>query len=155
MLGEAPLEVGESVNSALGPFRLEKRSAAGRDEHSAPPPLESDIVRLILEQGVARGIEACVAGMAGNPAVIPCREETLNRLGYEFLYGRDEPAGAVEIFKLVARFYPLSANAYDSLAEAYLVHGDRDLSIQNYRKSLELNPGNTNAVEKLKELEGK
>jgi hypothetical protein len=34
-------------------------------------------------------------------------------------------------------------------------NGDKDLAIQNYKKSLELNPENNNAVEMLKNLEKK
>ena len=34
-----------------------------------------------------------------------------------------------------------------------MTHGDRDLAIANYKKSLELNPKNTNATEMLKKLE--
>ena len=41
---------------------------------------------------------------------------------------------------------------YDSLAEGYRAQGDREAAINNYRKSLALNPGNTNAVEMLKNL---
>jgi len=32
-------------------------------------------------------------------------------------------------------------------------NGDKDLAIKNYRKSLELNPGNANGIKKLKELD--
>jgi Tfp pilus assembly protein PilF len=49
--------------------------------------------------------------------------------------------------------YPQSANAYDSLAEAYVTKGEKQLAIANYKKSLELNPQNTNAVGMLKKLE--
>ncbi len=49
----------------------------------------------------------------------------------------------------VSRF-PASANARDSLGEAYMNAGDRARAIENYEKSLNLNPKNTNAVEKLK-----
>ena len=59
---------------------------------------------------------------------------------------------AIEIFKLSVQVYPQSYNTYDSLAEAYMDNGDTDLAIQNYQKSLRLNPGNTNAIEKLKKL---
>jgi cytochrome c-type biogenesis protein CcmH/NrfG len=38
--------------------------------------------------------------------------------------------------------FPQSANVYDSLAEAYMAHNDKELSIANYKKSLELNPNN-------------
>jgi Tfp pilus assembly protein PilF len=49
--------------------------------------------------------------------------------------------------------FPQSWNAHDSLAEAYMLNGDKFLAIQSYRKSLELNPQNSNATEMLKKLE--
>ena len=54
---------------------------------------------------------------------------------------------AIEIFKLNVEAYPQGFNTYDSLAEAYMTVNERELAIQNYKKSLELNPNNTNAVE--------
>lgn len=60
---------------------------------------------------------------------------------------------AIEIFKLNVKMYPQSANVYDSLGEAYMNDGQKELAIQNYKKSLELNPDNTNAKEMLKKLE--
>jgi Tfp pilus assembly protein PilF len=48
--------------------------------------------------------------------------------------------------------YPNSSKAYDSLAEAYMDDGEKELAIKNYQISLQLNPGNNNAVEKLKQL---
>jgi CubicO group peptidase (beta-lactamase class C family) len=79
-------------------------------------------------------------------------EAQVNRLGYNLLsLGR--AADAVEVFKLNVEDHPRSANAFDSLGEAYMVRGDTELAIRNYRKSLELNPDNTNGVEMLKKLE--
>jgi len=80
-------------------------------------------------------------------------EGTLNRLGYLLLYGGNE-AGAVEVFRRNVQEYPQSSNVYDSLGEAYAKVGQKDLAIQNYQKSLQLNPQNTNAVERLKKLRG-
>jgi cytochrome c-type biogenesis protein CcmH/NrfG len=60
--------------------------------------------------------------------------------------------GAIEILKLNVAEYPQGFNTYDSLGEAYLNDGQRDLAIKNYKKSLELDPHNTNAVEMLKKL---
>jgi Flp pilus assembly protein TadD len=57
-------------------------------------------------------------------------------------------------FKLNVEFNPKSWNAYDSLAEAYMQAGEKELAIANYKKSLELNPGNTNATDALKKLSG-
>jgi tetratricopeptide (TPR) repeat protein len=59
---------------------------------------------------------------------------------------------ATALLKLDVTLYPDSWNAYDSLGEAYMKGGQKQLAIENYRKSLEKDPSNTNAVEKLKEL---
>ena len=48
--------------------------------------------------------------------------------------------------------YPKSANVYDSLGEAYMQAGQKDLAIQNYKMSLRLNPENRNAIEMLRKL---
>ncbi len=48
--------------------------------------------------------------------------------------------------------YPLSANVYDSLGEAYMDAGDTTRAIANYRRSLRLNPANHNAADALREL---
>src|SRR5579872_919017 len=78
-------------------------------------------------------------------------EGTLNGLGYRLLYGGKE-TDAVEVFKKNVELYPQSGNVYDSLGEAYAKIGQRDLAIQNYEKSLQLDPKNNNAVEQLKKL---
>ncbi len=76
----------------------------------------------------------------------------LNGLGYQLLEMK-RVKDAIEIFKLNVEMFPQGSRAYDSLGEAYMENGDKQLAIQNYKKSLELNPKNTNAVEKLKKLE--
>jgi cytochrome c-type biogenesis protein CcmH/NrfG len=48
--------------------------------------------------------------------------------------------------------YPVSGTVYDSLGEAYMDAGRKDLAIQNYEKSLQLNPKNDKAVNMLKKL---
>jgi Tfp pilus assembly protein PilF len=40
------------------------------------------------------------------------------------------------------------------LGEAYLTNGDTELAIQNYEKSLSLDPANANAAAVLKKLKG-
>ena len=40
------------------------------------------------------------------------------------------------------------------LGEGYMLMGQKDLAIANYKKSLELNPQNKNGREMLKKLEG-
>ena len=62
---------------------------------------------------------------------------------------------AIEIFKLNVKAYPDSWNVYDSLGEAYMVSGDKKRAIKNYKKSVNLNPENKNAIEIIKRLKGK
>ena len=62
-------------------------------------------------------------------------------------------AEAIEVFRLNVELFPDSFNVYDSLGEAYMKSGDKENATKNYRKSLELNPGNDNAKKMLKELE--
>ena len=78
-------------------------------------------------------------------------ESELNVLGYQLLrMGRT--AASVKIFRLYVSEFPASGNAYDSLGEAYFNNKEYDLSRQNYLKSLELNPDNTNAKDMLKKI---
>lgn len=82
------------------------------------------------------------------------REGTLNQAGYDALRAGDAD-GAIALFQLNVEFFPRSANVYDSLAEGYLTKGDNEIAKIYYRKSLELNPTNANALTKLRELEGR
>lgn len=81
-------------------------------------------------------------------------EDEINNFGYELL-GASQFKQAIEAFKLNVESYPQSANAYDSLAEAYMKNGDKQPAIVNYEKSLSLNPNNSNAVQLLKVLKSK
>ncbi len=78
-------------------------------------------------------------------------EGTLNNLGYRLLRNK-KIQDAIKIFELNVDLHPDYANGYDSLAEAYMNAGENELAIKNYRKSLELEPGNNNAKEMLKKL---
>ncbi|HYX27840.1 MAG TPA: tetratricopeptide repeat protein [Pyrinomonadaceae bacterium] len=80
-------------------------------------------------------------------------EASLNRLGYE-LMARKKYSQAIEILKLNVESYPQSANVYDSLGEAYMMNGEKELAIKNYEKSLSLNPVNEGAAAALKKLRG-
>ena len=59
---------------------------------------------------------------------------------------------AIDVFKLNVEVYPDSGNAYDSLAEAYMKNDETELAVRNFEKSLELDPENENAKEKLRTL---
>jgi CubicO group peptidase (beta-lactamase class C family) len=80
-------------------------------------------------------------------------EVSMNMLGYQFLADKKYKE-ALRVFELNAAAYPKSANVWDSLAEAYAVAG-KELAIQYYKKSLDLNPENANAATMLKKLMAK
>lgn len=73
-------------------------------------------------------------------------------LGYGLMkQGRTEDA--LKIFKLNITFYPDAYNTYDSYGECLVKLGRIEEGITAYKKSLELNPKNTSAIEALKKLE--
>jgi tetratricopeptide (TPR) repeat protein len=81
-------------------------------------------------------------------------EDLINAKGYDLLKEK-KLKEAIEVFKLNVFAFPQSANAFDSLGEAYLESGDKESAIENYKKSLLLNPENESAREVLKRLEDK
>ncbi len=81
-------------------------------------------------------------------------ENEMTNLGYTFLE-QNELKKAIEVFKLLVKFYPNNWNSYDSLGEAYAKAGDKKMAIENYEKSLQLNPKNKNGIEALKNLKNK
>ena len=78
-------------------------------------------------------------------------ERSINSIGYQLLGGK-QVAQAIRIFQLNVELFPQSSNVYDSLGEAFLANGDKDLAIKNYQRSLELDPKNTNAAEMLQKI---
>jgi sugar lactone lactonase YvrE len=80
-------------------------------------------------------------------------EIEVNALGYGLLNGGDLD-GALALFELNAQSYPNSFNTWDSWAEGLSRAGRGDEAIRYYERSLELNPGNDNARQKLTELRG-
>jgi uncharacterized membrane protein len=78
-------------------------------------------------------------------------EDELNVLGYQ-LVKANKLEQAVRIFQLNVEAYPNSGNAYDSLAEGYMDDGNKLQAIANYKKSLQLNPANNNAIKMLQKL---
>lgn len=78
-------------------------------------------------------------------------EKSINALGYK-LINENRIEDAIEILKLNIDAYPESFNVYDSIGEAYMKNSRNDLAIENYKKSLELNPENNNAIQMLEKL---
>lgn len=81
------------------------------------------------------------------------QEGMLNILGLHMAFDPDQFEAGIKVFELALYLYPKSANLYDSLAEAYLYNKDYEQARLQFKKSLELNPENQNAINRLKQLE--
>jgi len=79
-------------------------------------------------------------------------EDTLNTIGY-ILLRNSRINEAVKVFALNVKENPQSANAFDSLGEGYFLIKNYNLAIENYKKSLELNPDNNNAADMINKIE--
>ncbi len=117
-------------------------------------PVADVLLKTIGEKGIEAGIAQYRELKTKQASIYDFSEPELNQLGYQLLQSK-KIKEAVEIFKLNVEAYPQGFNTYDSLGEAYMVSGDTELAIKNYKKSLELNPQNTGATAMLKRLESK
>ncbi len=106
---------------------------------------------LLMAGKIAEAMAAYQQVKKDRPYNVAVSEGRLNNLGYTLL-GEKRLAEAIALFQLNVEFYPQSWNAYDSLGEAYMTNGDKELAITNYKKSLELNPNNQGAINALKKL---
>jgi CubicO group peptidase (beta-lactamase class C family) len=143
--GGAPL--GSIAKSILGilynkPYSPPKKSVA------------TELYATILEKGIPAGLSFYREMLSKSPEEYSLVESEMNVCGYEFI-NLKKFEEAIAVFKLNTEAFPKSSNTYDSLGEAYMLHGDRDLAIRNYQKSLELDPKNTNAIDKITILKGK
>ena len=109
-------------------------------------------LELLLDGGTTEATDLYRALLESDPAAPAVAENRLNGLGYQYLFG-GRSAEAVAVFRLYAALYPDSANAYDSLGEGLMKDGQPEAAIASYRRSLELNPGNENAVAMIKKIE--
>ncbi|WP_166924732.1 serine hydrolase [Flavobacterium poyangense] len=79
------------------------------------------------------------------------KEGDMNDLAYQLLQS-GKTKEAIEMFKINVEAFPKVGNVYDSLGEAYLKDGNTKLAIENYTKSVELDPTNENGKKVLEEI---
>lgn len=117
-----------------------------------PAPMnEATFIKMLDDGKVDEAIAAYDKAAKDFPGWIIFSENALNLAGYRMLQKRDYE-NAIKIFQLNVKAYPNSGNVYDSLGEGYLNAGDKKNAEINYQKSLELEPGNSNAKDVLKTL---
>ncbi len=110
------------------------------------------IEKVVKESGVAAAIQKYRELKTNSSGEYRFQGKALNTVGYNLL-SHNQIEAAIEIFKLNVREYPNDFNVYDSLGEGYMKKGEKALAIQNYQKSLELNPNNENAKKMLQKIE--
>lgn len=116
-------------------------------DNAANRAFTDEMIRTVEEKGLAAGIEAVKKRKNG----LDILERRINNKGYELLEAGKKNE-AIAVFQLATFGFPRSANAFDSLGEAYMEAGNKELAIENYKKSLMLDPDNKNAEEMLKKL---
>jgi len=140
-LKKTPAEVGVPPHMLTVDFRASKGMPATLDAFRAE----------IGKQGFDHTPAIYAAMLKDNPD-FKLNEAAVNLWGLD-LMEKNHLTEAIELLKLNVQVFQGSSNAYDSLGEAYMKAGQKQLAIDNYKKSLELNPENDNAKEKLKALE--
>ena len=136
-LDAPPSSHGMPAHAVTMEARPAAAAPAGREE------LAAELARHGFEH-----VHTAYAAMRTRDKTFSLRESELNDWGYQLL-NRGEPQQAIHIFKLATFLYADSANAYDSLADACEQAGDTAAAIENYRRSLQLDPGNKNAEARL------
>ena len=129
---ELPGEIVTWLGSAL-----QARPSAAAAKASATASRETRFLELLDHPGgVSKAAEMFAEARQRDPKAVLFSEAVVNRVGYEHLQGGDTK-GAVEILKLNVTAYPNSANVYDSVSDAYLADGQKDLARENAKKALE------------------
>jgi len=105
----------------------------------------------IASRGIDEATQQYHRLKAYKPATYNFDEGELNSLGYQ-LIRKKKFVEAIRILQLNAESYPRSSNAYDSLGEANMDDGNKERAIAAYRKAIQLDPGNGDAVAMLRRL---
>jgi tetratricopeptide (TPR) repeat protein len=117
-----------------------------------PGPSVVELVRAAADKNDYAAAKEALTTFMKNPLhKYATVESDINRLGYEFLNARKLDQALLAL-KLNVEAYPGSFNTWDSLGEVYMDRGEKKLAIQNYAKSLELNPKNYGARDQLAKL---
>ncbi|MRX68912.1 CubicO group peptidase, beta-lactamase class C family [Flavobacterium resistens] len=120
--------------------------------NQAKKSLALDLLDAYSQKGVTAGNETYKK--LKNDPTYAIKEGDMNRVGYQLLQ-TGKKKEAIEVFKINVEAFPKSGNTYDSLGEAYLADGDKQLAIENYTKSVQLDPGNEGGKKVLAELSKK
>jgi CubicO group peptidase (beta-lactamase class C family) len=141
--GHAPLEeMNRAIQNILygKPYEMPKKSIA------------KTVLATMNSKGLAAGMTQFREIKKSD--IYKLEESEVNLAGYQLLQS-GKVAEAIEMFKINAEAFPKSGNVYDSLGEAYLKNGNKELAIVNYKKSVALDPKNEAGKKVLDEISKK
>jgi len=120
---------------------------------NAQPPFDKSVSReqrvLIKKNGKWLTAAATSTDLTG--LGVDGIELSINAAGYNYLYaGKNDEA--IKVLELNTVLFPNSYNVWDSLGEAYAKAGNKEKAIENYEKSMALNPSNESGKKALAEL---
>jgi dienelactone hydrolase len=129
---------------------LKAPADSGRAVAPKKTPVSEFWAALANPGGTQKAVEIFHAARKANATAYVFPEAVMNQAAYERLQA-GQLKESIELFKLNVEAYPNSANAYDSLGDAYLADGQNDNARASSRKALELLPGDKHD-ERFKEL---
>jgi hypothetical protein len=116
------------------------------------PPSEEEFVQILQQKGIGEASTIFAQVKKDNSEYQIFEPETLNALAGEAL-DKKNTKEAIEILKLNSEAYTNEWETFDLMGMAYMQEGNSQLAIENFTKSLDLNPENTNAAEMLQKLQ--
>ncbi len=118
------------------------------------PPLNYPIKNVLYNLLRSEGSEYVKlnATKLAEQAGLPFDERFFNYFGYQFIEAK-KIEYAIQLFKINVELFPTIPNTYDSLAEAYMLSGDKKSALNFYKEELKLQPNNEQLKKRIGELE--
>ncbi|HUL13029.1 MAG TPA: hypothetical protein VLU73_12785, partial [Methylococcaceae bacterium] len=124
------------------PTLLPVAERKGTLKASYEPPVPSPVkfFQIVNERGWAEASKVYANAKAEDPDAALFHEASLNRIGYQLMTA-GKTTEAIGVLEMNVSANPKSANAHDSLADAYASAGQKAKAIATSKKVLELLPG--------------
>jgi hypothetical protein len=120
-------------------YEIAERKGTIKPEFERLPLNAGKLLEMVKTQGWAAAEHALSETALRSPDAAVLSERSLNNVGYGLL--ASHAADAVAVFEWSAARYPKSANAQDSLAQAYIAAGNKDGARRASEKTLALLEG--------------
>ncbi|HJV89868.1 MAG TPA: alpha/beta fold hydrolase [Holophagaceae bacterium] len=141
-LERRPVENGVPAHMA----RISHRAPA-----SGPLPTREGFAASLASQGFGQASTIYRDLHAANPS-FSLSDNDINQWGYQLWEREGHPANAVALFQFGTQLYPANGNLFDSLGEAQEAAGNLQGALVSYRRSLELDPANGHARDRIAHL---